>query len=206
MEYAANQITLCGTLYRLPEFSHENHGKRFFKFFLEIPRLSGTVDLLPIIGSENVLNRLDVSGGSRLLVRGQVRSFHDPNATGQRLMIFAFAEDVQAGEFAPCNEVTLTGTIRKTPTFRRTPLGRDICDVMLSVQRSYGRSDYLPCIFWGRSAHEVANCIPGDMVTLTGRLQSRQYRKVLEEGVLLRTAYEVSALTMELYQPEQEIE
>lgn len=205
MEYAANQITLCGTLYQLPEFSHENHGKRFFKFFLEVPRLSGTVDRLPVIASESILNRMDLSGGSRLFIRGQVRSFHDPNATGQRLMIFAFAEELLTSDAEPCNQVSLTGTIRKMPIFRRTPLGRDICDVMLSVQRSYGRSDYLPCIFWGRSAQEVSACMPGDMVMLTGRLQSREYRKVTDEGVILRTAYEVSALTTELYQPEQEI-
>ncbi len=198
MEHTVNQITLRGNLATLPEFSHENHGKRFFKLSLEVPRLSGTVDTLPVIVPESVLRELDPSGGEMIFVRGQIRSFHNTNGEGPRLLIFVFAEELTADDGEPCNEVYIKGVIGKEPVFRRTPLGREICDVMLSVQRSYGRSDYLPCIFWGRSAQEVASCRSGEWVFLTGRLQSRQYRKVTEEGTTLRTAYEISALNTEV--------
>lgn len=198
MEHTANQITLRGTLATLPEFSHENHGKRFYKLSLEVPRLSGTVDTLPVIVPEPVLQALDPSGGEMIFVRGQIRSFHNPNGEGPRLLIFVFAEELTADDEEPCNQVYIKGVVGKDPVFRRTPLGREICDVMLSVQRSYGRSDYLPCIFWGRSAQEVASCRPGEWVALTGRMQSRQYRKVTEEGTTLRTAYEISALNTEV--------
>ncbi len=198
MEQVANQIALRGTLEELPEFSHENHGKRFYRFRLEVPRLSGTVDHLPVIVREEVLCDMDLSGGSRIYVQGQLRSFHDPNAQGQKLQIFAYGEELQTDDEEPCNQVQLTGTIRKPPVFRRTPLGREICDVMLSVPRTYGRWDYLPCIFWGRSAQLVSACVPGDTLLIHGRLQSRQYRKLTEDGLVERTAYEVSALSTEL--------
>lgn len=202
MEQTANQITLRGTLEGLPEFSHENHGKRFYRFTLDVPRLSGASDHLPVIVWEETLNKLDPSGGGRIFVHGQLRSFHDPNSTGQKLMIFAYAEELRTDDEEPCNQVQLTGTIRKAPVFRRTPLGREICDVMLSVPRTYGRWDYLPCIFWGRSAQLVSQCVPGDSLYLNGRLQSRQYRKLTEEGLMVRTAYEVSALNTELCRQE----
>ncbi len=198
MEQTANQIYLRGSMAEMPSFSHENHGKRFYKMSLEVPRLSGTVDTLPVILPEHLLYDLDPCGGEQIFVRGQVRSFHNPNGEGPRLLIFVFGEEVCSDDEEPCNEVYIDGVIGKEPVFRRTPLGREICDVMLSVKRTYGRSDYLPCIFWGRSAQEVSGCIPGDRVRLTGRLQSRIYRKATEDGVILRTAYEISALNTEV--------
>lgn len=198
MEHTANQIILRGSLAELPAFSHENHGKRFYKLFLEVPRLSGTVDTLPVVVPEGVLNGLDPTAGDMLCVTGRLRSYHNTGGGSPRLLIFAYGEELRADYGEPCNDVILTGALGREPVFRRTPLGREICDAMLCVQRSYGRSDYLPCIFWGRSAQEVAACRPGDFVTLTGRLQSRRYKKVTEEGVLERTAYEVSALNTEI--------
>ncbi len=153
------------------------------------------MDHLPVIAREEVLNQMDLSGGERIEVRGQVRSFNNHSPTGQRLLIFVFASSVQTSREEPCNEILLTGAICKAPVYRRTPLGREICDVMLAVPRSYRRSDYLPCILWGRTAQALSQCATGDTIRLTGRLQSRLYRKATEEGVELRTAYEISALT-----------
>lgn len=195
MEYTANQITIRGTLFQLPELSHENHGKQFYRFLLEVPRLSGAVDLLPVVVREDVLNQLDLSGGMALTVQGQIRSHNNHNPTGQRLLIFVYATSIEACDDEPLNEVTLTGTLCKPPIFRKTPLGREICDVMLAVPRAYRRSDYLPCILWGRTAQEISQLTVGDSITLTGRMQSRQYRKVTPDGEEIRTAYEVSALS-----------
>ncbi len=195
MEYTANQITIRGTLFQLPELSHENHGKQFYRFLLEVPRLSGAVDLLPVVVWEDVLNQLDLSGGMALTIQGQIRSHNNHNPTGQRLLIFVYATSIEACDDEPLNEVTLTGTLCKPPIFRKTPLGREICDVMLAVPRAYRRSDYLPCILWGRTAQEISQLTVGDSITLTGRMQSRQYRKVTPDGEEIRTAYEVSALS-----------
>lgn len=197
MDYAANEITVRGSLCELPQFSHENHGKRFFRFTLEVPRLSGVVDLLPVVAWEDCLNRMDLSGGTRITVRGQVRSFNNHGGSGQKLLIFIFASQLETADLPAVNEVHLRGTICKPPVYRRTPLGREICDVMLAVPRAYHRSDYLPCILWGRTAQEIARCGVGDAIVISGRLQSRQYRKVTPQGEELRTAYEISALTAE---------
>ena len=107
---------------------------------------------------------MDLSGGSYVEVRGQVRSFNNHSSVGQRLLIFVFADSVQTSQEEPCNQVLLTGTICKAPIYRRTPLGREICDVMLAVPRSYRRSDYLPCILWGRTAQAMSQCATGDTI------------------------------------------
>lgn len=132
MEHTANQAVIRGTLLELPQFSHENHGNRFYRFVLEVPRLSGAVDHLPVIAREEALNQMDLSGGTYIEVRGQIRSFNNHSAVGQRLLIFVFADSVQTSQEEPCNQVLLNGTICKAPIYRRTPLGREICDVMLA--------------------------------------------------------------------------
>ena len=187
MEQSANRVILRGSLYELPAFSHENHSKRFYRFTLEVERLSGTVDILPVLVSEPVLCAMDLSG--------QIRSFNSRAATGRRLVVSVYAESLTACEGEPHNEVYLAGTLCKEPVHRKTPLGREICDVMLAGNRPYHRSDYIPCIFWGRTAELVAACQVGDTLELTGRLQSREYVKVLESGNERRVAYEVSAMT-----------
>lgn len=197
MEHTANRILLCGSLVELPQFSHENHEKRFYRFPLEVERLSGAVDTLPVIVPEAVLDAMDLSGGSMLAVTGQIRSFNSRADTGRRLLISVYAEKLEACEQEPQNQVILQGTICKSPVYRRTPLGREICDVMLAVSRPYHRADYIPCIFWGRTAAGIAGCLIGEEISLTGRLQSRTYVKVLEDGSETRTAYEVSAMTAE---------
>ena len=198
MEHTFNQITLRGQLQDLPEFSHENHSRKFFRFFLEVPRLSGAVDTLPVIVDETILKELDPCGGTMLTVTGQIRS-HNIRADGQRrLLIFVFADSVIAEDGEPINEVILEGPICKEPIYRRTPLGREICDVMLAVPRGYNRADYLPCILWGKVAKETSDCVIRDRVRISGRMQSRSYTKVTDDGPQERIAYEISALTAQI--------
>ena len=198
MEHTVNQITVRGSLQQLPVFSHENHGKKFYRFTLEIPRLSGAVDSLPVVVSEQILNTVDLSGGEMLTVTGQIRSHNVRNDGTRHLLIFIFANAVYTEDGDPINEVTLTGPICKDPIFRRTPLGREICDVMLAVPRAFKRADYLPCILWGRTAQDISHCQVRDTICIQGRLQSRAYTKLTENGPVERTAYEISALTAEI--------
>ena len=198
MEHTTNLVTLRGELVQLPEFSHENHGKRFFRFLLEVRRLSGAVDQLPVVAEEVLVQGIDPCGGSMITVTGQVRS-HNYRVEGvRRLMVFVFASTVCAEDGDPINEVILEGPLCREPTFRRTPLGREICDVMLAVPRPFHRADYLPCILWGRTAHEVSACHTRDRIRISGRLQSRVYTKLTESGAEERTTYEISALTAEI--------
>lgn len=198
MEHTVNQITVRGSLVSLPVFSHENHGRRFFRFLLEVPRLSGTVDTLPVIAEEGILNSFGLSDGEMLTVAGQVRSHNVRNDGKRHLLIFVFANAIICEDGEPINDCVLEGPICREPTYRRTPLGREICDVMLAVPRAFKRADYLPCILWGRTALEVSRCHTRDRVQICGRLQSRSYTKVTENGSEERTAYEISALTAEI--------
>ena len=178
MEHNANQITLRGNLSAPPTFSHENHGKQFYRFFLEVPRLSGVADTLT--------------------VTGQIRS-HNVRTDGRRhLMIFVFASALTCEDGEALNDAVLEGFLCREPIYRRTPLGREICDVMLAVPRAFQRADYLPCILWGRTAQEASRCHTRDKIGITGRLQSRVYTKLTEEGAEERTAYEISALTAQI--------
>lgn len=202
MEQFINQVTLRGELHTMPEYSHDNHGKRFFRFFLEVPRLSGAVDTLPVVVEESVLDTLDLSAGEMLTVTGQIRSHNQRIDGRRRLLIFVYAATLTCEDGEPINDVTLEGPICRDPVYRRTPLGREICDVMLAVPRAFRRADYLPCILWGRTAQLAAACRTRDRLRVCGRLQSRVYTKLTEDGCENRTAYEVSALTA--YIPEEE--
>ena len=203
MEHTNNTITIRGSLQELPAFSHENHGKLFYRFILEVPRLSGTVDRLPVIAEQRILEQLDPCAGSMITVCGQVRS-HNQRADGKRhLMIFVFAESMVVEEGEPLNDVYIEGPLCKEPIYRRTPLGREICDIMLAVPRAFRRADYLPCIAWGRTALELSDCHTRDRIRICGRLQSRVYTKLTPDGPEERTAYEISALTAEIVPPEE---
>lgn len=198
MEHTTNSITIRGSLVELPQFSHENHGRNFYRFTLEVPRLSGAVDLLPVIAEASLLDDLDPCAGSMLTVCGQIRS-HNQRAEGiRRLMVFVFAASVTVEDGDPVNDVIIEGLLCRDPIYRRTPLGREICDVMLAVPRAFRRADYLPCILWGRTAQEASACHTRDCIRICGRLQSRIYTKLTEDGAQERTAYEVSALTAEI--------
>ena len=198
MDHSANHIMLRGVLSQLPCFSHENHGKRFYSFPLEVERLSGAADILPVILPEHVLCRMDLSGGDMLEITGQIRTYNKHTPEERKLVISVYAETLTACEGEFYNNVMLTGTICKPPVFRQTPLGRQICDVMLAVNRPYRRADYIPCIFWGGTAREVGCCPVGTVLQLEGRMQSRDYIKVFAEESRTRTAYEVSGMHVEI--------
>lgn len=197
MEQSANHIRLRGTMLSLPALSHENHGKRFYRFTLEVPRLSGAVDLLPIVAEQSIVDGIDPCGGSMIAVTGQVRSHNVRNSGQRHLLIFVFATSIAAEEGEPINELHVEGPLCREPAYRRTPLGREICDVMLAVPRAFHRADYLPCILWGRLAQAASLLHTRDVLKIQGRLQSRNYTKLTEDGSQERTAYEISALTAE---------
>lgn len=198
MEQFANHITLTGCLASAPQYSHSNHGRRFYSFFLEVARLSGTIDRLQIIAAEELLAATPVEEGEGLSIEGQIRSFNNRLNEGRRLIISVLAEQMSVSSAPHDNRVTLQGIICKDPIYRRTPLGREICDIMLAVNRPYRRADYLPCILWGRCAQEVSAYPVGTPLQLIGRLQSREYIKLIDGVAEQRTAYEISAITAAL--------
>ena len=197
MENTANRITLTGTLASLPEYSHQNHERKFFRFLLSVDRLSGTEDLLPVLAAEDVLAQADLFAGERFTIEGQIRSFNNRAPEGRRLIISVYAETLTTTDQPAQNDVSLTGSVCKPPIYRRTPLGREICDVMLAVPRPYRRTDYIPCILWGKNAQEAADALPGAKLRVTGRLQSRDYVKVVDGVSQTRTAYELSVTQAE---------
>lgn len=196
-----NSVLLRGILLEEPEFSHENHGKRFDRFVLSVQRLSGAFDHLNIIAQHEQMERLDTALGPMLEVVGQIRSYNNRSGQGRRLVISVYALSIQYTEGEPENRISLRGEICREPIYRRTPLGREITDVMLGVERKYRRRDYVPCILWGSVARMGAVCGKGDLLELQGRLQSRTYIKQTEEGPEERVAFEVSAITAEKISP-----
>ena len=188
-----NEVLLEGAVLSAPELSHENHGTKFYRFPLMVPRLSGQADRLPVLVSEELLPLARV--GESLRCRGQLRSFNNRTGVGSRLVLTVYAQEVEPGSGENCNQILLAGSLCKAPVFRRTPLGRSICDLMLAVPRRYGRADYLPVIAWGQLAIQASRLAVGDPLTLEGRVQSRTYHKVLEDGgAEERVAYEVSMM------------
>lgn len=201
MDQSSNQIILTGTLFSLPEYSHDNHGRTFFRFLLDVSRLSGASDLLPILAEDSLLQSVPPDLGTRLTVCGQIRS-HNTRDNGKRhLLIFVFASNIYSDEQESVNDCLLEGILCREPVYRRTPLGREICDIMLAVPGTFQRSNYLPCILWGKTARQTALCHTGDRLRIHGRLQSRGYTKLTEKGAEKRTAYEISALEAELLSP-----
>ena len=198
MEPTANRIVVRGNLCALPEFSHENHNRKFYRFFLEVTRLSGAVDTLPVITESRILNEIDLSGGQLLTVTGEIRSHNIRENGRRRLLIFIFASAIRSTDEPPCNDAVLEGALCREPVYRRTPLGREICDVMLAVPRPFRRADYIPCILWGSTAQQGSQCHTRDVIRIIGRLQSRVYTKLTENGSEERIAYEISALSAEI--------
>lgn len=198
MEHENNTITVRGCLQTLPQFSHENHGRKFYRFILDVPRLSGAVDSLPVIAEEALVMGLDPCAGEMILITGQVRSHNQKSDGKRRLVIFIFADSIMVDNGEPINDVVVEGPLCKDPIYRRTPLGREICDVMLAVPRLFHRADYLPCILWGRTALEVSACRTSDCIRIYGRLQSRIYTKITDDGPVEKVAYEISALSAEI--------
>ena len=195
-EIHRNQAELEGVVQDLPAYSHENHGKPFYRCLLEIPRLSGQADILPLLLPETL--REAAVPGERLRVRGQLRSYNNRSGQGSRLVLSTYVLSAEEPAGESCNRITLGGVLCKAPIYRRTPMGRSICDLMLAVSRRYGRADYLPLIAWGQLASQLSRRSVGDVLALEGRIQSRGYRKHTEEGTEERTAYELSAMELEI--------
>lgn len=196
MEGNQNYVELWGVAAGEPVFSHENHARRFDKFPLRVERLSGQSDLPVIVAGEELLRACPVREGQSLRVTGQLRSFNNRSGQGSRLVITVFAQTLEPGDGTSFNRILLSGALCKKPALRRTPLGRSICDLILAVNRHYGRADYLPCIAWGRTAMQIAEMDVGTHLTLEGRVQSRTYTKLLESGSEERTAFEVSVMQL----------
>ena len=198
METTKNFVQLRGTAAGEPVPSHENHGQHFLRFPLAVRRLSGQTDTLWTIATAEQLRRLTAGRpltGPRLDVEGQLRSFNNKSGCGSRLVISVFAQLLTpAGEEDDQNRIALRGVICKPPVLRRTPLGRCISDMMLAVNRRYGRADYLPCIAWGQVAMITGNMSVGEALSLEGRVQSRAYTKVVEGCAQDRVAFEVSIM------------
>ena len=198
MDEITNLIFLRGTLAGRPAFSHTARGETFWGFPLEVRRLSGTSDVVNVIAKRALLDAAEPGEGDKVCVTGEVRSFNNKSGVGSRLVITVYAKELTFARGPDANTVTLRGTLCRRPNLRCTPMGRVICDMMTAVNRRYGRSDYLPCIAWGRLAEEADNWDTGTKVLLTGRLQSRTYTKLLEEGPVERVAYEISLSSGEI--------
>ena len=192
-----NRVELRGTVAEKPVFSHENRGEHFLTFPLEIQRLSGAVDRINIVAREELLEELEVAAATKLHVLGELRSFNNKSGEGSRLVITVFARELCFDDGEDINAVQLTGAICKPPNLRTTPMGREICDLMLAVNRRYGRSDYLPCIAWGLRAKEASEWPVGRNIRLGGRIQSRNYIKNLDGVPVEKTAFEVSIIDVE---------
>ncbi|EOS63855.1 single-stranded DNA-binding protein [Oscillibacter sp. 1-3] len=199
-----NEVLLEGVALETPSLSHENHSTRFYRFPLQVPRLSGQVDVLPVLLPEPQLAQ--VKEGADIRIQGQLRSFNNRSGVGSRLVLTVYAQRLSPGLDEPCNQILLSGTLCKPPVFRRTPLGRSICDLMLAVPRKYGRADYLPVIAWGQLAVRAGRLQVGDFLALEGRVQSRTYHKVTDLGTEERVAYEVSMMHLLENAPAEEPE
>lgn len=187
-----NTARLCGVIAAAPVFSHSGRGECFYTFPLEVARLSGATDKINIIVRDELMESIELREAEKICVVGELRSFNNKSGEGAKLVITVFAKELYLCDDDDLNEVHLIGTLCKKPNLRMTPMGRDICDLMLAVNRRYGRSDYLPCITWGLKAREAAEWGTGTMVTLEGRIQSRNYIKIVGGDPVEKTAFEVS--------------
>lgn len=187
-----NRAVLRGVLAAAPRYSHTSRGEHFYTFPVETRRLSGTADTINVIARESLLAAAEVFEAGNIYVSGELRSFNNRSGEGAKLVITVFARELMLESGEDVNEVFLDGTLCKLPVLRSTPRGREICDLMLAVNRRCGRSDYLPCICWGRRAREYSLLQTGDRLSLTGRIQSRQYIKMIDGEPVEKTAYEVS--------------
>lgn len=215
-----NYLTLVGKVTGEKEFSHEIYGERFYTFKLGIPRLSGNQDVIPITISERLIGEDTLQEGKKLLVKGQFRSYNSYENERNRLILTVFAKDVMEVEEDEkqeeeeneivkkdtiTNEVVLVGYLCKKPIYRQTPFGREISDILLAVNRAYNKSDYIPCISWGRTARFCQNLEVGSQVKVVGRVQSRMYEKKHEDGTVQnRVAYEVSVGSLEVIKEKEE--
>ena len=188
-----NSVILCGTVKGEPVYSHEVFGEKFYEVMLAVKRLSGMDDVLPVSVSEHLLCD-GFRDGCEVTVKGQFRSYNKIVGERSKLMLTVFVRDVEP--FDPTvnpNTMQLSGFICKPPVYRTTPFNREICDLLVAVNRQYNKSDYIPCIVWGRNARFAEKLAVGQHIDIVGRVQSRNYQKRLDDDtVVTRTAYEVS--------------
>ena len=189
-----NKVYFMGEIVSDAKFSHEVYGEGFYEFFVKVMRLSGQADVLPVTISERLIQGNDFKIGSTISALGQFRSYNKLEGGKSRLMLTVFVREIV--EISPSNNpnsIVLSGYICKPPVYRTTPFNREIADLLIAVNRAYNKSDYIPCIAWGRNARFVQNLKVGDKVALSGRIQSREYQKRLSETeTVTMTAYEVS--------------
>jgi len=203
-----NHLKLVGKVTSEKKFSHEIYGEKFYIFDLSVPRLSGNADNIPVTISERLLTNQDITVGVKVEIEGQFRSYNSYDHEKNRLILTVFVKDIQflenqeEVEFRKdqiSNEVVLDGFICKKPIYRKTPFGREISDILLAVNRAYNKSDYIPCIAWGRNARFCENVPVGTEVRIVGRVQSREYEKKYEDGTVeKKVAYEVSVSSLEI--------
>ena len=203
-----NSLILVGKVTSEKEFSHEIYGESFYSFNLEIPRLSGTADIIPITISERLITNFDLQIEKEVVVEGQFRSYNTYEDTRSRLILTVFVKEIRERndeeEIKVPNEVELIGHICRKPIYRKTPFGREISDILLAVNRAYNKSDYIPCIAWGRNARFCSDMETGTEIRIVGRVQSRGYEKKHEDGTVeSKTAYEVSVSSLELIEKEE---
>lgn len=189
-----NKVYLSGTIESEPVFSHELYGEGFYEFTLRVPRLSEQSDVIPITISERLLCEKNLVKGTKISFYGQFRSFNKLVGEKSKLMLTVFVRDfLDEDEEANPNVTELTGYVCKQPMYRTTPFNREICDLLIAVNRAYDKSDYIPCIAWGRNARFVKEMAVGQKLSLSGRIQSREYTKKLPDGSSeIRVAYELS--------------
>jgi len=206
-----NMVTISGKVVSNIEYSHEVYGEGFYYFMLEVPRLSNSSDLIPVTVSERLIARQKLDIGKFIEVEGQFRSYNSYSNEGNKLVLTVFAREINFVEdenkIRNSNQIYLNGYICKRPIYRTTPFGREITDILLAVNRPYNKSDYIPCISWGRNARYSEGLTVGDNIKVWGRIQSREYQKKLESGeVITKVAYEVSVSKMEVANGPQKFE
>lgn len=195
-----NRVKLTGRIITGPEFSHKTYGENFYIIILGIERKSGYEDCIQLMVSDRLLKCAYVEAGEYVAVSGQIRTYNQKAGGHNHLMIVVFAKQIECVPEGVCmeNSIYLEGYICRDTIRRMSPRGRELCDIMLAVNRMYNKSDYVPCISWGRNAAYGGELQVGDKIAIEGRLQSRQYRKYDEYGnAVEKTAYEVSIIHME---------
>lgn len=197
-----NKVMLAGKIVAPLKFQMEHKGEAFYRTILQVNRQSGQCDLIPLILSERLLDDTKNYEGQLVCVTGQFRSYNNHEQIKTRLLLHAFVKELNllnsVEEVGSVNEILLHGFLCKPPVYRKTPLGREIADVLLAVNREYGRTDYIPCIVWGRNARLASGLKVGDQVQVTGRIQSREYEKMEESEKVKKRAYEVSVFRLNL--------
>ncbi|NLB61141.1 MAG: single-stranded DNA-binding protein [Clostridiales bacterium] len=196
-----NRVIVSGKVVNLPILDHTLYGEEFYTFDISIPRLSGAVDILPLTVSNRLMGNRMPQVGDHVTVRGQLRSYNKQIDGINRLIITIFGKQFryEAADYDYINDIELVGYICKPVIYRTTPFMREIADILVAVNRSYGKSDYLPCIAWGRNAHFAGTMDVGTVIKIEGRVQSRVYQKqITEDEVVERTAFEVSCSVIEL--------